>query len=66
MEKRIIPMWTVLQGLLSKGFLIKNKLNIGKSLKVSDSSFVKLYMIKYEKEAPELLNVYIKVTFQIS
>ncbi|KAF6169488.1 hypothetical protein GIB67_004769 [Kingdonia uniflora] len=61
MEKRIIPRWTVLQGLLSKGLLIKNKLNIGSSLKVSDSSFIKLYMIKYEKEAPELLNVYKKV-----
>ncbi|KAF6152298.1 hypothetical protein GIB67_005952 [Kingdonia uniflora] len=33
MEKRIIPRWTVLQGLLSKGLLIKNKLNIGSSIK---------------------------------
>ncbi|KAF6140531.1 hypothetical protein GIB67_035558, partial [Kingdonia uniflora] len=29
MEKRIIPMWTVLQGLLSKGLLMKNNVNIG-------------------------------------
>ncbi|KAF6152308.1 hypothetical protein GIB67_005962, partial [Kingdonia uniflora] len=66
MKKRIIPRWTVLQGLLSKGLLIKNKLNIGTSILVSDSSFVKLYLIKYEKEAPELLNAYKKVSFQIS
>ncbi|KAF6152305.1 hypothetical protein GIB67_005959 [Kingdonia uniflora] len=66
METRIIPRWTVLQGLRSKGLLIKNKVNIGCSLKVSDSSFVKLYLIKYEKEALELLNVYKKVSFQIS
>ncbi|KAF6140532.1 hypothetical protein GIB67_035559, partial [Kingdonia uniflora] len=34
MEKRIIPRWTVLQGLLSKGLLIKNKVNIGSFLKL--------------------------------
>ncbi|KAF6166015.1 hypothetical protein GIB67_012912, partial [Kingdonia uniflora] len=32
MEKRLIPRWTLLQGLLSKDLLIRNKVSIGSSL----------------------------------
>ncbi|RZC89660.1 hypothetical protein C5167_007887 [Papaver somniferum] len=54
LEKRIIPRSSVYQILISKG-LFKEQISLFSLLKMTDESFSKKFLFKYEKEAPELL-----------
>ncbi|OVA13760.1 Mitochodrial transcription termination factor-related [Macleaya cordata] len=56
MEKRVIPRCSVTQVLLSKG-LIKKK-QMGTALIVAEAVFLKNFVIKYQKEVPELMKLY--------
>jgi mTERF domain-containing protein len=57
LEKRIIPRWSVAQILLAKG-LVKNNLALGTFLKQTERKFLEHFVIRFQDDAPELLNVY--------
>ncbi|XP_026457954.1 uncharacterized protein LOC113358569 [Papaver somniferum] len=57
LEKRIAPRCLVIRILRSKG-LLKQEYNINTIATKSDKVFLELFVSKFEKEAPELLNVY--------
>ncbi|XP_042513291.1 uncharacterized protein LOC122088179 isoform X2 [Macadamia integrifolia] len=56
LEKKVIPKCLVLGVLSSKGLFEKERL--GKALKMNEVKFLKKFVMKYEKELPELLNLY--------
>jgi mTERF domain-containing protein len=57
LEKRIIPRWSVVQILLAKG-LVKNNLALGTFLKPTERKFLEHFVIRFQDDVPELLNVY--------
>ncbi|OVA06460.1 Mitochodrial transcription termination factor-related [Macleaya cordata] len=57
LEKRIIPRCRVLRILVSKG-LIKKKFHLTSVLTIGEKSFLERYVIKNEKEVPELLKAF--------
>ncbi|KAM7257084.1 hypothetical protein ACFE04_012825 [Oxalis oulophora] len=59
LKKRIIPRYEVIRVLLSKG-LIGNSVVKSKLLIYKESSFLEKFVVRYEKEVPELLKLYQK------
>ncbi|OVA06462.1 Mitochodrial transcription termination factor-related [Macleaya cordata] len=57
LKKRIIPRCSVIRVLVSKG-VVKKNFSISTVLTMTEKSFLKNYVIKYEQEVPELLKVY--------
>ncbi|XP_026425408.1 uncharacterized protein LOC113321717 [Papaver somniferum] len=57
LEKRIIPRCSVYKILTSKG-MVKDKIALITFLSLSDESFLKKFVIKFEVEVPELLKLY--------
>ncbi|XP_042494753.1 uncharacterized protein LOC122074031 [Macadamia integrifolia] len=57
LEKRLIPRCSVLRVLQLKG-LVERDHSIGSVLIKSDKSFMEKFVTKYEKEVPQLLDVY--------
>ncbi|XP_059433449.1 transcription termination factor MTERF9, chloroplastic-like [Corylus avellana] len=57
LEKRTIPRCSVVQILLAKG-LVKNNLALGTFLKPTERKFLELFVIRFQDDVPELLNVY--------
>ncbi|XP_059435174.1 transcription termination factor MTERF15, mitochondrial-like isoform X2 [Corylus avellana] len=57
LEKRIIPRCSVVQILLAKG-LIKNNLALGTFLLPTERKFLERFVIRFQDDVPELLNVY--------
>ncbi|RZC76656.1 hypothetical protein C5167_002861 [Papaver somniferum] len=57
LEKRIMPRCSVYKMLTSKG-LVKDKITLITFPCLSDESFLKKFVIKFEVEAPELLKLY--------
>ncbi|XP_043725876.1 uncharacterized protein LOC122672476 [Telopea speciosissima] len=60
LEKKVIPKCLVLGVLSSKGLFEKERL--GKVLKMNEVKFLKKFVMKYEKELPELLKSYKSMT----
>ncbi|KAJ4980171.1 hypothetical protein NE237_010951 [Protea cynaroides] len=56
LEKKIIPKCLVLGVLSSKGIFEKERL--GTALKMNEVKFLKMFVMKYENELPELLKLY--------
>ncbi|XP_042483503.1 transcription termination factor MTERF15, mitochondrial-like [Macadamia integrifolia] len=57
LEKRILPRCSVFRVLRLKG-LVKEDLKIGRLLIKSEKLFLEKFMTKYEKEVPQLLDLY--------
>ncbi|XP_059438576.1 transcription termination factor MTERF15, mitochondrial-like isoform X1 [Corylus avellana] len=57
LEKRIMPRFSVIQILQAKG-LVKNDLSSGSFILPSEKCFVEKFLIKFQDDVPELLNVY--------
>jgi mTERF domain-containing protein len=57
LEKRIIPRCSVVQILLAKD-LVKNNLALGTFLRPTERIFLERFLIRFQDDAPELLNVY--------
>jgi mTERF domain-containing protein len=57
LEKRIIPRWSVVQILLAMG-LVKNNLALGTFFKPTERKFLEQFVIRFQDDVPELLNVY--------
>jgi mTERF domain-containing protein len=57
LEKRIIPRCSVVQILLAKG-LVKNNLALGTFLRPTERIFLERFVIRFQDDVPELLNVY--------
>jgi mTERF domain-containing protein len=57
LEKRIMPRFSVIQILVAKG-LVKNHLSLSSFLKPNERSFLEKFVIKYQDDIPQLLNVY--------
>ncbi|XP_059439091.1 transcription termination factor MTERF15, mitochondrial-like [Corylus avellana] len=57
LEKRIMPRFSVIQILQAKG-LVKNDLSSGSIILPSERCFVEKFLIKFQDDVPELLNVY--------
>ncbi|XP_010241318.1 PREDICTED: transcription termination factor MTERF15, mitochondrial-like [Nelumbo nucifera] len=57
LEKRMIPWYSVIQVLLSKG-LINKDINVVGALKISKSDFMDKFVIRYQKEIPQLLKIF--------
>ena len=55
-EKRVVPRCRVLQLLIEKG-LVSRK-SMGRALTIPEDRFSKVFLSSYEKEIPELLEVY--------
>uniref|UniRef100_A0A2P2QCB5 Transcription termination factor MTERF15-like n=1 Tax=Rhizophora mucronata TaxID=61149 RepID=A0A2P2QCB5_RHIMU len=53
---RIVPRCSVLRVLLLKG-LVKKKISLSYTLMMPERCFIESYVIKYEKEMPQLLNI---------
>ena len=56
-EKRVVPRCSVVKVLLLKG-LIKKDLKLGTFLNLPVGDFLDKYVIKYEDDIPQLLDVY--------
>ncbi|KAF8395586.1 hypothetical protein HHK36_019536 [Tetracentron sinense] len=56
LEKRTVPRCSVIEILLSKGLMKKG--NMGKALKVTENEFLKNYVVKYQEDLPQLLEIY--------
>ncbi|XP_043714906.1 uncharacterized protein LOC122663287, partial [Telopea speciosissima] len=56
-EKRTLPRCSVLRVLILKG-LVKGDLKMGGLLKESEKHFLEKFVTKYEKEVPQLLDLY--------
>ncbi|XP_043714909.1 uncharacterized protein LOC122663290 [Telopea speciosissima] len=56
-EKRILPRCSVFRVLILKG-LVKEDLKMGHQLKISEKHFLEKFVSKYEKEVPQLLDLY--------
>jgi mTERF domain-containing protein len=57
LEKRIMPRFSVIQILQAKG-LVKNDLSSARIIQPSERCFVEKFLIKFQDDVPELLNVY--------
>ncbi|XP_059444751.1 uncharacterized protein LOC132176528 [Corylus avellana] len=57
LENKIIPRCSVVQILLAKG-LVKNNLGVGTFLRPTERIFLEKFVIKFQDDVPELLNVY--------
>ncbi|XP_019056147.1 PREDICTED: transcription termination factor MTERF15, mitochondrial-like [Nelumbo nucifera] len=57
LEKRMIPWYSVIQVLLSKG-LINKDVSVVQALLLSKSRFMNKFVIRYQKEIPELLKIF--------
>ena len=57
LERRIVPRCSVVKVLLLKG-LVKKDLCLGTFLKLTERAFMDRFIIKYEKDVPQLLDVY--------
>jgi mTERF domain-containing protein len=57
LEKRIMPRFSVIQILQAKG-LVKNNLSSARIIQPSERCFVEKFLIKFQDDVPELLNVY--------
>ncbi|XP_059444788.1 transcription termination factor MTERF2, chloroplastic-like [Corylus avellana] len=57
LENKIIPRCSVVQILLAKG-LVKNNLAVGTFLRPSERIFLEKFVIRFQDDVPELLNVY--------
>ncbi|GMN46500.1 hypothetical protein TIFTF001_015696 [Ficus carica] len=57
LKKRIIPRFSVFESLLSKG-LVKKEVNLRELFMDGENKFLQKFVTPYEKEAPELLNLY--------
>ncbi|XP_058200179.1 transcription termination factor MTERF15, mitochondrial-like [Rhododendron vialii] len=57
LEKRIVPRCLVIQVLVSKG-LVKKDLSLGSIISRREECFLERFVIRYEKEVPQLLSVY--------
>ncbi|XP_010241312.1 PREDICTED: transcription termination factor MTERF15, mitochondrial-like [Nelumbo nucifera] len=57
LEKRIIPWYSVIQVLLSKG-LINKDINVVQALRLSTRGFMEKFVIRYQKEIPQLMKIY--------
>ncbi|XP_059439092.1 transcription termination factor MTERF2, chloroplastic-like [Corylus avellana] len=57
LEKRIMPRFSVIHILQAKG-LVKNDLSSGSIIIPSERCFVEKFLIKFQDDVPELLNVY--------
>uniref|UniRef100_A0A7N0U298 Uncharacterized protein n=1 Tax=Kalanchoe fedtschenkoi TaxID=63787 RepID=A0A7N0U298_KALFE len=58
LEKRIIPRCSIIQYLLSKGMLMTKDITLSNALLESEDTFLRIYVSKYEKTLPELLDLY--------
>ncbi|KAL6505019.1 hypothetical protein OROGR_024836 [Orobanche gracilis] len=58
LEKRIKPRCLVARILNQNGFLRKMTSSVNTLLKISEKLFLKRYIVKYEKDIPELLDIY--------
>ncbi|KAK6928967.1 Transcription termination factor, mitochondrial/chloroplastic [Dillenia turbinata] len=57
LEKRTMPRCMVLQALRSKGLIVKES-QVARALLVSESSFLKSYVIKHQEVIPQILEIY--------
>jgi mTERF domain-containing protein len=57
LEKRIMPRFSVIKILVAKD-LVKNDLSLSSFLKPNERSFLEKFVIKYQDDIPQLLNVY--------
>lgn len=58
LEKRVIPRYTVIQFLLSKGLMNVTQRSFYCLVKISDQEFKEKFVIPYLEEAPDLLDLY--------
>nr|DAD37477.1 TPA_asm: hypothetical protein HUJ06_008118 [Nelumbo nucifera] len=56
LEKRMIPWYSIIQVLLSKG-LINKDINVVQALKLSTKGFMEKFVIRYQKEIPQLQKI---------
>ncbi|BFG32355.1 hypothetical protein CerSpe_186290 [Prunus speciosa] len=65
LEKRIIPRCSVLQLLLSQGFIKEDVIKVPYVLKMTDKSFRQRILSKYEAAVPDIVKAYKgKIEFQ--
>ncbi|XP_026444669.1 uncharacterized protein LOC113345027 [Papaver somniferum] len=58
LEERIIPRVSVYRSLVSKGLIYKNKTSLFSILSMYEKPFLEKFVIKYQKDAPELMEIY--------
>ncbi|KAL6564245.1 hypothetical protein OROMI_015695 [Orobanche minor] len=58
LEKRMKPRSLVVRILSQSGFLKKTTSSVNNFMKMSEKKFLKRYIVKYEKDIPELLDIY--------
>ncbi|KAL3647983.1 hypothetical protein CASFOL_008951 [Castilleja foliolosa] len=66
LEKRIKPRCLVARILNEKGLLKKTTSGMNALLKMSEDKFLKRYIVKFDKDIPELLDIYLSRKAKLS